>query len=486
MVLAATVLDPRRFAAHTLPVGSVPLDAPRRRQYIDMATESIGQFLPGQFLPGQNAPSRLECTKSEGASMRQLRSQAVAGSTVCPGLVTALFVMIDWLSAGTPLALGQQVVAPEQSSPRMTAQATAEGIWILDDGRRVLFYQQAAKDQNGRYRRAHYIHPLLDLEGRAMSEDFPADHPHHRGIFWAWHQVLAGDKPAGDAWATQDFDWEVLQADVRQPAPDLIVLRSRVHWKSPDVLSADGKPVPLAEETLYLTVHAAADDQRMLDFEIRLRALRDDIRIGGSDDDKGYGGFSARVRLSPDTRFLGRNGSVEPQRDAVPAGPWLDIVHPEFGLAMLAHPSLPTYPPPWILRQARSMQNAVFPGREPVPLSSEQPLVLRYRLVVHRGAGTTQQVPNWHADYIRQPPVDWEPQFAAPPNPPPGKAPGKPPGKAQGKPPGKAQGKPAGKAQGKPAGEQEADLRAPQDAPAGGPADAPPDAPAGGPTARNR
>jgi hypothetical protein len=31
------------------------------------------------------------------------------------------------------------------------------------------------------------------------------------------------------------------------------------------------------------------------------------------------------------------------------------------------------------------MQNAVYPGREPVKLSTEAPLVLRYRLIIHRG-----------------------------------------------------------------------------------------------------
>jgi hypothetical protein len=31
------------------------------------------------------------------------------------------------------------------------------------------------------------------------------------------------------------------------------------------------------------------------------------------------------------------------------------------------------------------MENVAYPGRDPVPLSAEQPLVLRHRLVIHRG-----------------------------------------------------------------------------------------------------
>ena len=52
------------------------------------------------------------------------------------------------------------------------------------------------------------------------------------------------------------------------------------------------------------------------------------------------------------------------------------------GVTILVHPTSPGFPQRWILRQARSMQNPVYPGREPVPLSDEKPLTLRYRLVL--------------------------------------------------------------------------------------------------------
>jgi len=42
----------------------------------------------------------------------------------------------------------------------------------------------------------------------------------------------------------------------------------------------------------------------------------------------------------------------------------------------------------WILRQTRSMQNPVFPGREPVAVPRDRPLILKYRLVIHQGDWT--------------------------------------------------------------------------------------------------
>jgi hypothetical protein len=61
------------------------------------------------------------------------------------------------------------------------------------------------------------------------------------------------------------------------------------------------------------------------------------------------------------------------------------------GVAILTHPSLPQFPPRWVLRYY-GMQNLAFPGRQPVPLSAEQPLVLRQRLVLHRGDVTQARI----------------------------------------------------------------------------------------------
>ena len=89
--------------------------------------------------------------------------------------------------------------------PALTFETTSEGYWIKEGDRKVLFYQQATRSLDGKYARANYVHPLMDLDGNAISEDFPADHPHHRGICWAWHQCLVGSSRAGDGWACQDF-----------------------------------------------------------------------------------------------------------------------------------------------------------------------------------------------------------------------------------------------------------------------------------------
>jgi hypothetical protein len=72
-----------------------------------------------------------------------------------------------------------------------------KGRWwppAFEKGEKVFFYQSEPKNHKGKYERLHYIHPLWAPDGAALTEDFPADHLHHRGVFWAWHQVWIGDK----------------------------------------------------------------------------------------------------------------------------------------------------------------------------------------------------------------------------------------------------------------------------------------------------
>jgi hypothetical protein len=69
------------------------------------------------------------------------------------------------------------------------------------------------------------------------------------------------------------------------------------------------------------------------------------------------------------------------------------------GITILCHPSLPQFPPPWILRDRDAMQNPVYPGRQAVALSDTTPLILRYRLVLHRGEVQPSQIEQWQAEY---------------------------------------------------------------------------------------
>lgn len=305
-------------------------------------------------------------------------------------------------SLACSLAIG--AVQAEESG-RLTADEDAQGVLVREGDAQVCYYQRATKSQDGKFARANYLHPVFDLDGRVMTEDFPADHRHHRGIFWAWHQCWVGDQKVGDGWACKDFGWDVTDVKTQGHADGSLSLIATVLWKSPQLLAADGSQRPIVKEVSTIRVYPAKKGTRTFDFEISLLALEEQVRLGGSEDAKGYGGFSLRIAEPQKLSFVGREGSVTPERIAVHPGAWLDMTRPvggtetTSGMAVLTHSSLPQFPPPWILRKGSSMQNVVWPGREAKPLSTSEPLVLRYRVVLHRGAVPAKTVQSWQDEY---------------------------------------------------------------------------------------
>lgn len=273
----------------------------------------------------------------------------------------------------------------------LSAQSTNEGVLIREGDDSVLFYQTRTKSQNGAYPRADYVHPLYGLDRGILTEDFPDDHPHHRGVFWAWHQVLVGDSALGDAWECRDFEWDVRSPETEPTVGGALLLRTQTYWQSPQWMNAQENQLPFLSERTQITVHPRESNFRVLDFRISLLALVSNLRLGGSDDEKGYGGFSVRVRLPDDVRFASSRGEVTPTTNALTAGPWMNVSgalgsnEENAGIVIMSHPTNPTHPEPWILRKTRSMQNPAYPGRDPVPVSDQEPTVLQYRLVVYQG-----------------------------------------------------------------------------------------------------
>lgn len=268
-----------------------------------------------------------------------------------------------------------------------------DAAYFLEENDSILKYQIGYKSINGTYRRTNYIHPLYTLDGRVMTEDFPDDHLHHRGLFWAWHQLYIGDESLGDSWKIENFIWDiqsVVQIEKKKGAKSI---RTEVFWKSPLWVDGNGIEKPMVKELTTITVYPLKNNNRKIDIEIAILALEPRMRIGGSEDKKGYGGFSQRVKLVDDMVFTGPKGILKPINLPISGEGWLDISGSYnkkdniSGLTIFSHPKNPGFPNPWIIRNSRSMQNAVypFPGAKGVVLSTQQPTILRYRLLVHDG-----------------------------------------------------------------------------------------------------
>ena len=332
--------------------------------------------------------------------------RASAPNAAC--FVAAMMLALTHVSR---LAADERPALPiKQTRGTFETIQTKQGIEVRENGKPVLFYQMAPKQLEGEtpYRRSHYVHPVYDLAGdTVITEDFPDDHKHHRGIFWAWHQVLVGDQKAGDAWVCTDFEWKSRHAECKftteegaQKATQTgVKIVATTVWQSKHVQDEQGELLPIANDEVSIHVHPRTEDYRAIDFTIRLQALQPNVRIGGSNDAKGYGGFSPRIRMPEDLTFIGKDGPIEPTLLAIESGRWMKFESNDFSYAILNHIKNPGNPTRWILRQKRSMQNPVYPGQVPVELSMNQPTTLRYRVLILKGRQTKYQLPTMLKTY---------------------------------------------------------------------------------------
>ncbi|MGR4866382.1 DUF6807 family protein [Caulobacter sp. LARHSG274] len=284
---------------------------------------------------------------------------------------------------------------PVTPLPRVDAAFAEDGVTLTDGGKSVLFYRTAAADPR-EPGRLNYVHPLYAPDGTVLTEDRPADHLHQRGVFWSWHQVIVDGKPAADGWFMKDLTFHVREKRFKGDGAGGGTLVVNADWI---VRAAPDQPPErayVARETTKVRVFPLKNGARRIDFDTAITARADSLALGGSDDAKGYGGFSLRL-VRPARLAFGSDGkAVAPAVGPVEAGkamgfawtPDSDPARPAVpawtvGLACRANGAPITR---WILRQELSMQNCVFPGRAPFVLRKGQTLRLQSTLILRPAA----------------------------------------------------------------------------------------------------
>ncbi|GAB3021511.1 hypothetical protein GCM10027284_46220 [Cyclobacterium sediminis] len=295
-----------------------------------------------------------------------MKSLFIASSTFF--LITAIFLFAE---------------VPSAAAQILTFEEKEDGVLLLSDGKPRFFYQKEMISLNGEYPRANYLHPVFDTKGEIVTEDFPDDHLHHRGIFWTWHQLWIDDLRIADPWISDGVEWDVKKIKTEIHPNNSATIAVKVIWKANKISNKK-----IIEENTTITYQPTGNQVYKITFDITLKPLVSGVRIGGSEDAKGYGGFSPRLKLSETVGFYDENGTVTPDNLPVSAGDWINITKKEPndpGVVIMGEPDqLPSYQG-WILRKRNSMQNMAFPGKEPILLSKKEPLHFRNQLLIHQG-----------------------------------------------------------------------------------------------------
>ena len=77
-----------------------------------------------------------------------------------------------------------------------------------------------------------YIHPLYGLDGEVLTDDFPADHLHHRGVFWAWPHVTVDGRHL-DLWMQNGIEARFERGACGGPTEKQAILGVENSWYGP-------------------------------------------------------------------------------------------------------------------------------------------------------------------------------------------------------------------------------------------------------------
>ncbi|MGD2295644.1 MAG: PmoA family protein [Candidatus Aminicenantes bacterium] len=277
----------------------------------------------------------------------------------------------------------------------------AKGTLTLFDGQKsVLTYcfgDQLKRGLNPRHTRSCYIHPLFALDGRVLTDDFPKDHLHHHGVSWTWPVVKTRGRNT-QTWhsVTPSLRQHFVRWVERVTGNSTASLRIETVWK------LDGQET-VARENVTLHVLPADDLGRAIDLELKIQAVDGTLELRGApDQNKGYGGLNIRgapmfkgAALTTDQRSLKKDSTNVPFR-------WADMSTGELGVAIFVSPDHPGFPTTWLIRNSYAgILNASWPGLTSVILQPGNPVILRYRLYIHRGDANTGRVRHAYKRYLK-------------------------------------------------------------------------------------
>ncbi|MCY2992714.1 MAG: PmoA family protein [Planctomycetota bacterium] len=263
---------------------------------------------------------------------------------------------------------------------------------IMDGDRPVLRYNyqvvqepSEVKDRisegNRKYAvgRSDYIHPLYGLNGEVLTDDWLLDHPHHRGIYWAWPEV---------DWQGQRGDLHALQLVLARPTgkvrieqgADFAQIEAENEWRWQN-------RTPIVREQTILRAHRQVGHGRAIDLHFRFTALDADVQVARRGQTL-YGGLNVRLSAAQDQQIATFTDppTALPRRtwahrSGIPRGSSAIV-----GLTILQSPLNPDYPGDWVQYPNLSWVQPTFPASGTrYTITKDRPLDLWYRLWIHAG-----------------------------------------------------------------------------------------------------
>lgn len=257
---------------------------------------------------------------------------------------------------------------------------------LTPDGRTILRYMTRKPPQSKLAANSVCcLFPVNTPSGTRMVDFAPSDHPHHRGIFLAWH-AIDGPIPA-DFWGWGEW----------APTKGRIIVNRNLTPRDADARGASFTVNNqwLAEDRVLMDEQSQfaateIDGVFVIDAQYSLTPTTD-LTIRHT----AFGGFCVKARKDGQRMYLDASGRVglpsphhlKPETDW-PARDWyafqIDLENGKrIGIAVVDHPENP--PTRWHNVKAISMINPCIAALGPFKMPAGKAVTLRYRLIVHDG-----------------------------------------------------------------------------------------------------
>jgi hypothetical protein len=263
------------------------------------------------------------------------------------------------------------------------------------------------------FRRGGYLHPIFTRSGRLVTDDFPTNHIHHHGVWWAWTNTeFDGRKP--DFWNMGDGKGRVefVSLDDTWSGPVHGGLRARhrfVDLTAPEPVTALNESWEVrayalpGEAASYWMFDLVSEQHCATAHAIRLPEYR-------------YGGIGVRGNWGwngkNNTMFLTSEGETDREKGHATRGRWCDMAGmvdgSRAGIAILCHPDNFRAPQPMRIHPSEPFFNFAPQQAGDMEIKPGEKYISRYRFVIHDGPPDKAELDRLWNDYAHPPVVKVE------------------------------------------------------------------------------
>jgi len=287
-----------------------------------------------------------------------------------------------WVVAGAIAAVTLAGAAGE-TKPKYTWRKTETSFALLRGGDAV--WEHHHDKATGK---PHMKVCLLD--GTELTRPWPKpdgykgyDHTWHKALWWSWKFINRTNFWEGNQKGTKPVKVVATGGDDHSAR-----IEADIHYHLPGA-------EPVLTERRIITVSAPSGEGRYhIDWCGRFTAGGKLVALGKN----WYGGLAARMaKRTSRWTFRDSEGREGAKACSRQRARWMDFSGglpggASAGMAIFVHRDNPRQPPPWCVIQGMPYFNPAFTGSEDYSLAAGKTLTLRYRILVHPGLMTREQL----------------------------------------------------------------------------------------------